>query len=109
MSFQSVRNIFQDLRTGELHFQILKKDLEGFMGGGGAKIHFSEPFVFFCETVPEKSSCIITNKDRNKRFYMEARPLEDGLEAIDESVPVMTPKPGQTSLIGNLNGEWILP
>ncbi|XP_058068491.1 elongation factor 2-like, partial [Magnolia sinica] len=64
---------------GELHLKICLKDLqEDFMGG--AEILVSDPVVFFCETVLEKSVRTVMSKSLNKhnRLYMEARPLEDG-------------------------------
>eukprot|EP00747_Dinoflagellata_sp_TGD_P135023 gnl/TRDRNA2_/TRDRNA2_175403_c0_seq1.p1 gnl/TRDRNA2_/TRDRNA2_175403_c0~~gnl/TRDRNA2_/TRDRNA2_175403_c0_seq1.p1 ORF type:complete len:849 (-),score=-15.13 gnl/TRDRNA2_/TRDRNA2_175403_c0_seq1:117-2663(-) len=72
--------------AGELHLEIILKDLkEEFMGG--AEINVSNPVVSFRETVSTSSSHIVMSKSPNKhnRIYVRASPLEDGLaEAIEE-------------------------
>ncbi|GFO47266.1 116 kda u5 small nuclear ribonucleoprotein component protein [Plakobranchus ocellatus] len=71
--------------AGELHLEIILKDLEETYAG--VPIKKSDPVVKYCETVTAESDRICLAKSSNKlnRIFMSASPLPNGLsEEIDK-------------------------
>ena len=63
--------------AGELHVEILMKDLQQF---SNCKLKISTPVVPFCETVSEKSSvCLAKSANKLNRIYCSAQPISQEL------------------------------
>ncbi|KAF9058819.1 P-loop containing nucleoside triphosphate hydrolase protein [Rhodocollybia butyracea] len=72
--------------TGELHLEIVLKDLQD--DHAGIPLKFSDPVVPYRETVRTESSIVALSKSQNKhnRLYVKAMPIDDELtQAIEEN------------------------